>query len=202
MVKCQNFDLQAPNCPRQRSLMTLMTPARFWLLQMLQAWGLTCKCKTYFMKYFQSHINRFFSLSSGCMLSAIQDIVHYQAHIVCLPFCFTSPYHPFSLSRSIKRIIFNSLVKPNVNEKGEKQMETISTSQALQIAGRAGRSASFDNNADNPFELLLGHYIKLHLLPPVAGSPPSLKREKLQQCTETISPSSKKYSVTLSILQR
>lgn len=120
---------------------------------------------------------------------------------VCLPFCFTSPYRPFSLYRSIKRIIFNSLVKPNVNEKGEKQMETISTSQALQIAGRAGRSASFDNNnADNPFELLLGHYIKLHLLPPVAGSPPSLKREKLQPCTETISPSSKKYSVTLSIL--
>lgn len=122
---------------------------------------------------------------------------------VHLPFCFTSPHHPFSLSRSIKRIIFNSLVKPNVNEKGEKQMETISTSQALQIAGRAGRSASFlcdNNSADNPFELLLGHYIKLHLLPPVAGSPPSLKREKLQPCTETISPSSKKYSVTLSIL--
>ncbi|MEQ2199883.1 hypothetical protein XENOCAPTIV_015574, partial [Xenoophorus captivus] len=43
----------------------------------------------------------------------------------------------------IKRIIFNSLVKPNVNEKGEKQMETISTSQALQIAGRAGRSDIF-----------------------------------------------------------
>uniref|UniRef100_A0A3B3Z9V6 ATP-dependent RNA helicase SUPV3L1, mitochondrial n=1 Tax=Periophthalmus magnuspinnatus TaxID=409849 RepID=A0A3B3Z9V6_9GOBI len=42
---------------------------------------------------------------------------------------------------NIKRIIFNSLVKPNVNEKGEKHMETISTSQALQIAGRAGRSA-------------------------------------------------------------
>lgn len=48
-----------------------------------------------------------------------------------------------SLYRSIKRIIFNTLVKPNVNEKGEKQMETISTSQALQIAGRAGRSDSF-----------------------------------------------------------
>lgn len=45
-----------------------------------------------------------------------------------------------SLYRSIKRIIFNSLIKPNINEKGEKQMETISTSQALQIAGRAGRS--------------------------------------------------------------
>uniref|UniRef100_A0AAQ6AEX5 ATP-dependent RNA helicase SUPV3L1, mitochondrial n=1 Tax=Amphiprion ocellaris TaxID=80972 RepID=A0AAQ6AEX5_AMPOC len=46
------------------------------------------------------------------------------------------------LNLSIKRIIFNSLVKPNINEKGEKQMETISTSQALQIAGRAGRFSS------------------------------------------------------------
>ncbi|XP_049573498.1 ATP-dependent RNA helicase SUPV3L1, mitochondrial [Syngnathus scovelli] len=46
------------------------------------------------------------------------------------------------LNLSIKRIIFNSLMKPNVNEKGEKQMETISTSQALQIAGRAGRYSS------------------------------------------------------------
>nr|XP_046240535.1 ATP-dependent RNA helicase SUPV3L1, mitochondrial [Scatophagus argus] len=46
------------------------------------------------------------------------------------------------LNLSIKRIIFNSLMKPNVNEKGEKQMETISTSQALQIAGRAGRFSS------------------------------------------------------------
>ncbi|XP_071760964.2 ATP-dependent RNA helicase SUPV3L1, mitochondrial [Centroberyx gerrardi] len=46
------------------------------------------------------------------------------------------------LNLSIKRIIFNSLVKPNVNEKGEKQLDTISTSQALQIAGRAGRFSS------------------------------------------------------------
>ncbi|XP_072321212.1 ATP-dependent RNA helicase SUPV3L1, mitochondrial [Eucyclogobius newberryi] len=46
------------------------------------------------------------------------------------------------LNLSIQRIIFNSLVKPNVNEKGEKHMETISTSQALQIAGRAGRFSS------------------------------------------------------------
>ncbi|XP_029314682.1 ATP-dependent RNA helicase SUPV3L1, mitochondrial [Cottoperca gobio] len=46
------------------------------------------------------------------------------------------------LNLSIKRIIFNSLVKPNVNEKGEKQMDTISTSQALQISGRAGRFSS------------------------------------------------------------
>ncbi|KAF3832524.1 hypothetical protein F7725_026189, partial [Dissostichus mawsoni] len=46
------------------------------------------------------------------------------------------------LNLSIRRIIFNSLIKPNVNEKGEKQMDTISTSQALQIAGRAGRFSS------------------------------------------------------------
>ncbi|KAK5873840.1 hypothetical protein PBY51_018843 [Eleginops maclovinus] len=46
------------------------------------------------------------------------------------------------LNLSIKRIIFNSLIKPNVNEKGEKQMDTISTSQALQISGRAGRYSS------------------------------------------------------------
>lgn len=46
------------------------------------------------------------------------------------------------LNLSIKRIIFNSLVKPSINEKGEKHMETISTSQALQIAGRAGRFSS------------------------------------------------------------
>ncbi|XP_042341781.1 ATP-dependent RNA helicase SUPV3L1, mitochondrial [Plectropomus leopardus] len=46
------------------------------------------------------------------------------------------------LNLSIKRIIFNSLVKPNINEKGEKHMETISTSQALQISGRAGRFSS------------------------------------------------------------
>ncbi|XP_063290283.1 ATP-dependent RNA helicase SUPV3L1, mitochondrial [Pelobates fuscus] len=46
------------------------------------------------------------------------------------------------LNLSIKRIIFNSLVKPNVNEKGEREIDTISTSQALQIAGRAGRFSS------------------------------------------------------------
>lgn len=44
--------------------------------------------------------------------------------------------------RCIRRIIFNSIVKPTVNEKGEKEIDTISTSQALQIAGRAGRFGS------------------------------------------------------------
>ena len=36
-------------------------------------------------------------------------------------------------------MIFYSLVKPSVNEKGEKEMEQLTTSQTLQIAGRAGR---------------------------------------------------------------
>ncbi|KAF4533159.1 hypothetical protein B566_EDAN001701 [Ephemera danica] len=43
------------------------------------------------------------------------------------------------LNLSIRRVIFYSLIKPVVNEKGEKEMDTISVSQALQIAGRAGR---------------------------------------------------------------
>jgi hypothetical protein len=45
----------------------------------------------------------------------------------------------FTFSRSIKRVIFYSLIKPVVNEKGEKEMDVISVSAALQIAGRAGR---------------------------------------------------------------
>ncbi|XP_048126516.1 ATP-dependent RNA helicase SUPV3L1, mitochondrial [Alosa alosa] len=52
------------------------------------------------------------------------------------------------LNLSIKRIIFNSLVKPTTNEKGEKEMDTISTSQALQIAGRAGRFSSVYNEGE------------------------------------------------------
>lgn len=43
------------------------------------------------------------------------------------------------LNLSIRRIIFYSLVKPTMNEKGEREIDTISVSQALQIAGRAGR---------------------------------------------------------------
>lgn len=43
------------------------------------------------------------------------------------------------LNLSIRRVIFYSLIKPMVNEKGEKEMDTISVSSALQIAGRAGR---------------------------------------------------------------
>lgn len=43
------------------------------------------------------------------------------------------------LNLSIRRIIFYSLVKPSMNEKGEREIDTISISSALQIAGRAGR---------------------------------------------------------------
>jgi ATP-dependent RNA helicase SUPV3L1/SUV3 len=47
-------------------------------------------------------------------------------------------FHLFNF-RSIKRIIFYSLVKPQLNEQGEKEKDSVTTSQALQIAGRAGR---------------------------------------------------------------
>ncbi|XP_060528380.1 ATP-dependent RNA helicase SUV3 homolog, mitochondrial [Cylas formicarius] len=43
------------------------------------------------------------------------------------------------LNLSIRRIIFYSLIKPTMNEKGEREMDTVSVSTALQIAGRAGR---------------------------------------------------------------
>lgn len=37
--------------------------------------------------------------------------------------------------RSIRRIIFYSLTKPTTNEKGEREIDIISVSSALQIAG-------------------------------------------------------------------
>ncbi|KPI91178.1 PREDICTED: ATP-dependent RNA helicase SUV3 homolog, mitochondrial [Papilio xuthus] len=46
------------------------------------------------------------------------------------------------INLSIRRIIFYSLIKPVVNEDGDKEMDIISISQALQIAGRAGRYGS------------------------------------------------------------
>ncbi|CAH0629021.1 unnamed protein product [Chrysodeixis includens] len=46
------------------------------------------------------------------------------------------------INLSIRRIIFFSLIKPVVNEDGDKEMDIISVSQALQIAGRAGRYGS------------------------------------------------------------
>ncbi|KAK1130715.1 hypothetical protein K0M31_018828 [Melipona bicolor] len=43
------------------------------------------------------------------------------------------------LNLHIRRIIFYSITQPTVNEKGEVEIDTISVSSALQIAGRAGR---------------------------------------------------------------
>ncbi|XP_017790388.1 PREDICTED: ATP-dependent RNA helicase SUV3 homolog, mitochondrial [Habropoda laboriosa] len=43
------------------------------------------------------------------------------------------------LNLHIRRIIFYSLSQPTLNEKGDIEMDTISVSSALQIAGRAGR---------------------------------------------------------------
>lgn len=66
---------------------------------------------------------------------------------------FNDPSHPckvlvatdaigMGLNLSIGRVVFYSLVKPALNDRGEREMDTISTSQALQIAGRAGRFGS------------------------------------------------------------
>lgn len=52
--------------------------------------------------------------------------------------CFLT-FRLLTANRSIRRIIFYSLVKPTVNEKGEREIDVISVSSALQIAGRAGR---------------------------------------------------------------
>lgn len=43
------------------------------------------------------------------------------------------------LNLNIKRVVFYSLMKPIINEKGEKEMDIIPPHTALQIAGRAGR---------------------------------------------------------------
>ncbi|XP_015792107.1 ATP-dependent RNA helicase SUV3 homolog, mitochondrial-like [Tetranychus urticae] len=43
------------------------------------------------------------------------------------------------LNLSINRVIFKSIEKLSINDKGEKEKQLISVSQALQIAGRAGR---------------------------------------------------------------
>ncbi|KAL4640875.1 hypothetical protein GN956_G11249 [Arapaima gigas] len=69
------------------------------------------------------------------------------------------------LNLSIRRIIFNSLVKPTINEKGEKEMDTITTSQALQIAGRAGRFSS----AFNVGEVTTMHRDDLPVLKEIMG---------------------------------
>ncbi|XP_031787332.1 ATP-dependent RNA helicase SUV3 homolog, mitochondrial [Nasonia vitripennis] len=63
---------------------------------------------------------------------------------------FNDPNHPckvlvatdaigMGLNLHIRRLIFYSLIKPSINKKGEREMDTISVSSALQIAGRAGR---------------------------------------------------------------
>ncbi|XP_076434854.1 ATP-dependent RNA helicase SUPV3L1, mitochondrial-like [Babylonia areolata] len=56
------------------------------------------------------------------------------------------------LNLAIKRIIFYSLMKPHLTESGEKEMDVISTSQALQIGGRAGRyNTAYENGEATTF---------------------------------------------------
>ncbi|KAI3386103.1 hypothetical protein SNEBB_011308 [Seison nebaliae] len=62
------------------------------------------------------------------------------------------------LNLNIKRIIFYSLVKPNILENGERQLDIISTSQALQIGGRAGRYGT--NYSDGTVTTFYGKDLK------------------------------------------
>ncbi|XP_005092180.1 ATP-dependent RNA helicase SUPV3L1, mitochondrial [Aplysia californica] len=52
------------------------------------------------------------------------------------------------LNLAIKRIVFYSVMKPMLNEKGDIEMDLISTSQALQIGGRAGRYNTLYENGE------------------------------------------------------
>lgn len=65
--------------------------------------------------------------------------------------------------RSIRRVIFYSLIKPVLNEKGEKEMDTISVSQALQIAGRAGRYGTQYEKVIHFCKYMLSKLLKLFL---------------------------------------
>ena len=61
----------------------------------------------------------------------------------------------FIYYRSIRRIVFYSLIKPRINEKGEKEMEIISVSSALQIGGRAGRYGTQWEHVSSPLFLVM-----------------------------------------------
>uniref|UniRef100_A0A1B0A635 Suv3_C_1 domain-containing protein n=1 Tax=Glossina pallidipes TaxID=7398 RepID=A0A1B0A635_GLOPL len=51
--------------------------------------------------------------------------------------------------RSVRRIALYSITKPTENEKGEREIDTISVSLALQIAERAGRYRPMEDLHDN-----------------------------------------------------
>lgn len=85
----------------------------------------------------------------------------------------------FKYFRCIKRIIFNSIVKPTVNEKGEKEIDSITTSQALQIAGRAGRYGSSFKQG----EVTTMHREDLAQLKEILGEPVPPVKVRAPACT-------------------
>lgn len=89
------------------------------------------------------------------------------------------------LNLSIKRVIFYSLVKPTLNEKGEKEMDVLTPSQALQIAGRAGRYGTpFENGEVTTYrreDLLLLKDVTSRIIEPIeqAGLHPTADQIEL-----------------------
>ncbi|RXG53495.1 ATP-dependent RNA helicase SUV3-like protein, mitochondrial [Armadillidium vulgare] len=107
---------------------------------------------------------------------------------------FNDPDHPckvmvatdaigMGLNLSIRRIIFTSLVKPNVNENGEKEMETISVSSALQIAGRAGR---YNTEYPEGYVTTLKSQDLPVLQQLLSSSPPEIEQAGLQPTADQI----------------
>ena len=72
------------------------------------------------------------------------------------------------LNLSIRRVIFYSITKPGLNEKGETKVELISTSSALQIGGRAGR---FKSNFEEGGKVTTMHAHDLPVLKEVMTQP-------------------------------
>jgi len=71
------------------------------------------------------------------------------------------------LNLAIKRVIFYSVMKPMINEKGDVEMDLISTSQALQIGGRAGRYNTLYENG----EVTTFHAKDLKILKDIVNQP-------------------------------
>lgn len=71
------------------------------------------------------------------------------------------------LNLSIKRVVFYSVMKPMLNNKGDVEMDLISTSQALQIGGRAGRfNTAYENGEVTTF-----HAKDLKILKDIVSQP-------------------------------
>lgn len=89
---------------------------------------------------------RFNDPNDSCKIMVATDAIGMGLNLyIFISFILNIEFFNFIFNRSIKRVIFYSLIKPQLNEQGEKEKDSVTTSQALQIAGRAGRLIDFKN---------------------------------------------------------